>query len=282
MTNWLMRELYPLVGAYRATRGLRFEPGDPIRVPSSVVPYRRAGDKRGPFEIDVYLPTGKAPATGWPSTFLVHGGGFAIGSKRMRPTQVVVRGLCDAGFAVLACSYPLTRGRLTVTQQAEWVTAAIDTAISEEGAFGLDPARRYAAGFSAGATLLILAEAGRERSRFTALAGVFGLYDFEALRGAGVSIFTRFVIGKRALFRAASPLHAAQLGCPLTLLHGTADLLVPIEQARQLAELRRKAGLPVELVEIEGAPHAFFNQPASPASEAGLRALTRAFTPASV
>ena len=276
MTNWLRREMNPIVGAYRATRGLRLRPGESIAAPTQVLSYGLEGASRR-CEIDVYRPAGEAPASGWPSVFLVHGGGFAIGSKRMKPTQVIVRALADHGFAVFACSYPLTRGRLTVLEQAKWVTTAIDRAQGESAALGLDPRRRYAAGFSAGATLLLLAEASASAARFAAIAGVFGLYDFEALRGAGVSLFKRLVLGKPASLRDASPLHATGLTSPLLLLHGTADLLVPIDQARAFAERRRAAGLPVELVEIEGAEHAFFNDPQSSAAAAGLSALVRAF-----
>jgi acetyl esterase/lipase len=279
MTNWLRREIDPIVGAYRATRGLRMRPGESIAAPSKVLPYRVEGASRA-CEVDVYLPAGDPPAAGFPSVFLVHGGGFAIGSKRMKPTQVIVRALVDRGFAVFACSYPLTRGRLTVVEQARWVTAAIDRAHVEAASLGLDGTRRYAAGFSAGATLLLLAEASAAAGRFAGLAGVFGLYDFEALRGAGVSLFKRLVVGKPTSLREASPLHAGGLASPLLLLHGTADLLVPVQQARTFAERRRAAGLPVELVEIEGAEHAFFNDPQSSAAATGLAALLRAFGPA--
>jgi acetyl esterase/lipase len=276
MTNWLRREIDPIVGAYRATRGLRFQPGESIVAPSRVLAYKLDGASRS-FEIDVYLPAGEAPAAGFPSVFLVHGGGFAIGSKRMKPTQVIVRALVSRGFAAFACSYPLTRGRLTVLEQARWVTTAIDRAHREGAALAFDPARRYGAGFSAGATLLLLAEASAPAARFATLAGVFGLYDFEALRGAGVSLFKRLVVGKPASLRDASPLYAPGLASPLLLLHGTADLLVPIEQARAFAERRRAAGLPVELVEIDGAEHAFFNDADSSAAASGLATLVRAF-----
>lgn len=276
MTNWLRREIDPIVGAYRATRGLRLRPGESIAAPTQVLPYALEGASKS-CEIDVYRPDGEPPAAGWPSVFLVHGGGFAIGSKRMKPTQVIVRALADQGFAVFACSYPLTRGRLTVLEQAKWVTTAIDRAHGEGASLGLDPARRYAAGFSAGATLLLLAEASASAARFAGIAGVFGLYDFEALRGAGVSLFKRLVLGKPASLRDASPLHSFDVSSPLLLLHGTADLLVPVEQARAFAERRRAAGLPVELVEIDGAEHAFFNDPQSSAAAKGLASLLRAF-----
>ncbi|MBL8743291.1 MAG: alpha/beta hydrolase fold domain-containing protein, partial [Myxococcales bacterium] len=173
MTNWLRREIDPIVGAYRATRGLRMRRGESIASPARVVPYAVDGAPRA-HSIDIYLPARQAPPAGHPSVFLVHGGGFAIGSNRMKPTQVLVRGLADEGFAVLACSYPLTRGRLTVMEQARWVAAAADRAHEEGAELRLDPARRYAAGFSAGATLLLLAEASAPAARFAGLAGVFG------------------------------------------------------------------------------------------------------------
>jgi dipeptidyl aminopeptidase/acylaminoacyl peptidase len=48
---------------------------------------------------------------------------------------------------------------------------------------------------------------------------------------------------------------------PLLILHGTADTTTPVEQSVQLHAAAQKAGVPSELVIVEGAPHSFHLQP---------------------
>ncbi|WP_374516789.1 alpha/beta hydrolase family protein, partial [Brevundimonas sp.] len=42
---------------------------------------------------------------------------------------------------------------------------------------------------------------------------------------------------------------------PMLVIHGRDDTVVPIEQSRLMAEALRRAGKPVELVELEGEDH---------------------------
>jgi acetyl esterase/lipase len=64
------------------------------------------------------------------------------------------------------------------------------------------------------------------------------------------------------LYRLASPADLADSqDPPCLILHGTADKLVPVEQSEILARALAKAGVPHELVIIEGAPHSFHLQP---------------------
>ena len=48
---------------------------------------------------------------------------------------------------------------------------------------------------------------------------------------------------------------------PLLILHGTADTTTPVGQSMQLNAAAQKAGVPSELVIVEGAPHSFHLQP---------------------
>jgi dipeptidyl aminopeptidase/acylaminoacyl peptidase len=47
----------------------------------------------------------------------------------------------------------------------------------------------------------------------------------------------------------------------MLLLHGTADKTTPLSQSTQLREAALAAGVPCELIVIEGAAHAFHLQP---------------------
>ena len=48
---------------------------------------------------------------------------------------------------------------------------------------------------------------------------------------------------------------AASVDSPLLLIHGRDDTVVPIEQSRVMAEALRRAGKPVEFVELPGEDH---------------------------
>ena len=105
---------------------------------------------------DIYLPDGRGPH---PSVLLIHGGGFVIGSRHMKPVRYLATRLCEAGIAATAIDYRLIfrGGRLAealadVDAAARWWNAASEC-------YGIDPKRTAVAGFSAGATLAVLAAA---------------------------------------------------------------------------------------------------------------------------
>ncbi|KAK2023905.1 prolyl oligopeptidase [Colletotrichum zoysiae] len=59
-------------------------------------------------------------------------------------------------------------------------------------------------------------------------------------------------------YRERSPLfHAGRIGAPLFLLHGVADTVVPVEQARLVYEAVRDGGGDVRIREVEGEGHMF-------------------------
>jgi acetyl esterase/lipase len=221
---------------------------------------------------------------------LVHGGGFVVGSPRMKPVRVVARELTRAGYAVLSVGYPLARGRVVVADQVRAVRSALEHGPVVLERAGIAAERTVAVGFSAGATLLLLAVDELETSRTTLthdatelhlrgaprhVVSVFGLYDFSALDGTLSGAVRRFVLGsnEQAAIDAASPLRRRGPSVPVTFLHGDRDTLVPIDQAHALVAHREQLGLGATLHVVAGAGHAFFNAPASRAARDGLAAI---------
>jgi acetyl esterase/lipase len=70
---------------------------------------------------------------------------------------------------------------------------------------------------------------------------------------------------------AASPLHLVNSEAPpIFMVHGDADVVVPVSQARAMAGALEKSGVRHRLIEYEGQGHGFFN--ASPYLESTLKA----------
>lgn len=217
---------------------------------------------------DVYLPSCQATGA---SALLVHGGGFTLGSRDMRPMRFLASRLIAAGVAVCSVDYRMIfrGGRLDEalddvrTALAHWRGRA-------ERAHGLDPRRVSLVGLSAGATLAMLVAGSAPEEEVYRLACGFGLYELDHLHGRLASVVPRllFRTPDRGTWKMRSPRGAAQPRTPTLLLHGDADGLVPVAQAHRLAAHRDALGLPTRLVVYPDAPHGFF-QFASEAAHEG-------------
>jgi len=241
---------------------LRSLRGDPtttdVAATAAAVAYRERPARRGEILplADLYVPAGANGA----SVVLVHGGGFVIGSRTMKPMRYLVAQLTAAKIAVCAIDYRMIFRGGRLDEAIDDVRDAFSFWSARAPGYGLDPRRIHIAGLSAGGTLAMLAAA-----RIDGVAGVvgcFGLYDVAHLHGPA-TLLPRMLFGTadRAAWTARAPQAAAQPIAPTLLLHGTDDGLVPVDQARRLAARREAHGLPTRLVIYDGAPHGFFNYP---------------------
>jgi dipeptidyl aminopeptidase/acylaminoacyl peptidase len=62
-------------------------------------------------------------------------------------------------------------------------------------------------------------------------------------------------LGDRSLDERSPVRLAAQADAPMLLIHGRDDTVVPVEQSRLMAQALRRAGKPVELIELDGEDH---------------------------
>ncbi len=230
--------------------------------------YRRRLGRGVSPHADIYLPRRSGPI---PSVLLVHGGAFVLGHKRMKPARYLASLLVEAGFAVCSIDYRLiTRGG-RLPESLEDVSVALGWWTNQAEQWNLDTNRVSLVGVSAGATLSMLVAGGPQARSVDRVACFFGAYEFDGLHGPIGDLLPRLLLqsSDRTEWRRCSPLNAPQPPCPVLLMHGTEDALVPVEQAQRVSDRRQEAGLPTQVCVYEGAPHGFLNVPSEARNDAG-------------
>jgi acetyl esterase/lipase len=233
----------------------------------------RAGARRGVAPLaDIYVPARASGA----SVVLVHGGGFVIGSRRMKPMRYLASRLCSAGIAVCAIDYRMIFRGGRLDEAIDDVRDAFEFWSGTALQLDLDARAISLVGLSAGATLALLAAAQIEPPRLLGVVSCFGLYEVDHLHGPA-ALLPRLLFGTadRTAWIERSPHFAPQPAAPTLLLHGDDDGLVPVAQARRFAARRASLGLPTRLVIYPGVPHGFFNLPLA-AADAGAREIIAA------
>jgi acetyl esterase/lipase len=267
------------LGVAQALTTLRVTDTDLLPLPSETFPYEPTRSGARPPACDVYLPRVRRPSG---FTLLLHGGGFTTGSRTMRPTRRLAGALLALGEVVFAVDYPLVRRGTTVFDQIVSVERALAAAAARAARAGVRHSRGIVLGTSEGATLAMLA-APRAREHVTRVIACFGLYDFLDLPmpDGAARAFRRWLLGdpSPSSARLASPLHATPPS-DVVLLHGSDDRLVPVAQHHRMAAALRTASLvePVRVVDhvYAGAPHAFFNDGATPPCAEALETVAAA------
>jgi dipeptidyl aminopeptidase/acylaminoacyl peptidase len=127
-----------------------------------------------------------------------------------------------------------------------------------------DPARLIIRGGSAGGFTTLAALTGYP-DVFNAGASYFGVSDLEALARDSHKFEARcldILVGpypaEKKLYDERSPIHHVdRLQCPLILLQGLEDKVVPPNQSQMMADALRRKGRPVAYLTFEGEQHGF-------------------------
>lgn len=223
------------------------------------VPFREERAGRGiPPVADVYLPEGPGPH---PSVVLIHGGGWVLGNRRMKPMKYLATKLVEEGYAVCVPEYRMVFRGGRLDEALDDVVTAIRWWLAAADRYALDVDRVSLSGLSAGGTLMLLgAHALRDEHRFVRVVPVFAVYDFAAMNGGLGRLIGPLFLRDHAP-DSVSPLHLPPPTSPVAILHGTDDGLVPFPQAEAAAAAWTEQGAEVELIAYDGMPHAFFNDP---------------------
>ena len=235
--------------------------------PRSPVTYKAADGT----EISGYLtlPRGRDPH-GLPLVVLPHGGphardepGFdwwaqALASRGYAVLQPNYRGSDGFGWAFLAAGFGQW-GRKMQTDLSDGVRY-----LAGQGT--VDPKRVCIVGASDGG-YAALAGAAIDRGVYRCAVSVAGISDLKSMvsddfdkEGYGGERFWLRYIGAKGpgdpvLARYSPASRAADVTIPVLLIHGRDDTRVPIAQSREMAAALRRAGKPVELVELPGEDH---------------------------
>jgi dipeptidyl aminopeptidase/acylaminoacyl peptidase len=174
------------------------------------------------------------------------------------------------GFAVVAVNYRGSTGFGRKYRDAlvrQWgVTDVVDCVSAARyvvDASGIDAQRIVISGASAGGFTALNAAASSRM--FAGAVSTSGITDLQAHRLRS----PKFQAGKldhligpypaaAEQYRTRSPIHnASRIACPVLLLHGGRDTVVPPEHSRRMAAALRSAGVPHTYVELENEGHGF-------------------------
>jgi acetyl esterase/lipase len=218
------------------------------------------------------------PAEPAPVLVFVPGGAWVHGSRILQGYALMSH-LAAKGWVCLSIDY-------RVAPHHRWpnhindVKAAIAWARANVDRFGGDRDFVAVAGCSAGGHLAALAGLTADDPEYQqrlpegsdtsvdAVVGIYGRYDWEdrstAERERFVDFLERVVVNKRQnrhgeVFRKASPMAQVHPDAPpFLVVHGSADTVIPVEQARSfVGRLRAVSRSPVGFIELPGAGHGF-------------------------
>jgi len=208
-------------------------------------------------------PAGSRP----PLLVLSHGGPTAAARPQL---NLAIQFWTSRGFAVVDVDYRGSTGYGRAYREAlagRWGIADVEDCVAvarhlvEEGE--ADGDRLAIRGGSAGGYTTLCALAFHDE--FRAGTSLYGVADLEALARDTHKFESRYLdslVGPypaaRDLYLARSPIHHVDgFNCPLLVLQGLEDEIVPPAQSAMIADAVRAKGLPVAYLTFEGEQHGF-------------------------
>jgi dipeptidyl aminopeptidase/acylaminoacyl peptidase len=237
-----------------------------------------------PTNPDVRPPADERP----PLVVLSHGGPTANATTAL---DLEIQLLTSRGIAVVDVDYGGSTGYGRAYRRlldGAWGVVDVDDCVAaarflvERG--DVDADRLAISGSSAGGYTTLAALAFRDV--FSAGISLYGVGDLESLAGETHKFESRYLdrlIGPYPAmaesYRQRSPIHALdELSCPVLILQGLEDQVVPPSQARAIVAALEANGIPHAYLAFEGEAHGFRGEVAQRASlEAQLGFLGAAF-----
>ena len=255
------------------------ETATPVKIDFNI-PYAKVANQT--LKFDMAKPVGKGP---FPVVVCLHGGAWKYGGRNELsigsswynfgvPDKSLLTILAEHGYAAVSVSYRLAP-KDKFPAQIQDVQTAIRFLKTNAKKYNLDPERFAVAGFSAGGHLAALVGTASETPEFNSklypdvsnkvkcVIDFFGPADLR-LYSATPMIELMYMVpllGARfaqqaELYKQASPIeHVSEDDPPFLIVHGTADILVPIIHSERFYKALVKAGVESKLVKVKGAGH---------------------------
>jgi len=216
-----------------------------------------------PTHPDLVGPEGEAP----PLIVLSHGGPTSAARPQL---NLAVQFWTSRGFGVVDVNYGGSSGygrRYRRRLNGEWGIVDVDDCVAATRLLvdrgDADRDRLIIRGGSAGGFTTLCALAFREV--FAAGASLYGIADLETLATDTHKFeahYTDTLVGpypaRRSLYVERSPIHHLdEIDCPVIVLQGAEDVVVPPNQAEALVEALADNGLPHACLLFEGEQHGF-------------------------
>jgi len=209
--------------------------------------------------VEIWVPEGAPPASGWPLAVFVYGGGWRSGSTANY--RFVARTLGEHGYATALVGYRLVQDGGRFPAMLEDTAQGVRWARDHADGIHARAAHVTLIGHSAGAYNVLmlgldpqwLARAGVPQSAVSGVVSMAGPADFYPF----TSDSAKNALGNAPDPALTQPIHFARADAPpILLLHGIADDVVRVRNSRNLAAAVRAKGGPIEEVEFAGMGHA--------------------------
>lgn len=226
--------------------------------------------------LTLHLAKPKGVTEPCPVIVYIHGGGWRAGSKDGHRNDITRA--AENGYVSASVGYRFAPAH-RFPAQIEDVKCAIRYLRAHAKELNIDPNRIGAIGFSAGAHLSMILGAmdsadglegnggwADQSSKVQAVVAYFGPTNFNSpYPELTVPIIETFLGGtakeKPEEYKLASPVTYVNKGdAPMLLFQGTVDVLVPYEQAFEMATALSKAGVPGRIELLLGKGHGWGNE----------------------
>jgi arylformamidase len=229
-----------VAGSMETVAGWEQRSGDTRRRHSAHLDLRYGPRERN--RIDFLKVADKAP-----TLLFIHGGYWQMRAKEA--FTVMAEGPMAHGINVALIGYTLAP-EATLDQIVAEIHAGIDYLAGQLPSLGAEDSGIVVSGWSAGGHLTAMA---LSHPKVRAGLGISGIYDLEPIRHSYLNV--KLALDEAMSYR-NSPM--AQVGGPmkpLSLVAGSAELLLLRKQTADFASHRAQYGLPVTYEEIPGANH---------------------------
>lgn len=226
---------------------------------------------------DIYSPLDHDKSKPLPGIIVIHGGGFNDGDKARGRELNISESLTLKGYVCMSINYKLRRmqGQVTWPQSVHDAKAAVRYLRKEAANLGVDPEKIGVIGCSAGGNLAMMLATTGLADGFDAVAGepyqdisarVTCAIDFygavDLMNYHDMKMFAKTREEAPELYKKGSPItYLDAKDPPMLLVHGTADVTVPLSQSETYLKIAKEKGAPCLLEVIPEAPHTFDLQP---------------------